>query len=160
MADDTLGAFFVHADALAQRVRERFDYQLKLEIEQRERTIDIQIDKASDEKANRLATQKLKRMQAWAEASEQLKANVFWVCQWLTYGNSGILFFLSGLFIFSGLGFLGGINTPTSIVCKNSKSLCYLLRMDKTQVVLPEQTKQLIEEYERLKVKPRRSRRK
>ncbi|MHC5727427.1 MAG: hypothetical protein ACYTXY_25520, partial [Nostoc sp.] len=59
------------------------------------------------------------------------------------------------------LGFLMiGINTPSTIPCPDKKSYCYLLRIDKNQVLLPGQAKQLLVEYELSKNKPHRRRRK
>ncbi|WP_256874648.1 hypothetical protein [Nostoc sp. C057] len=51
-----------------------------------------------------------------------------------------------------------GINTPSTIPCPDNKSYCYQLRIDKKQVILPEQAKQLLIEYERSKNKPHRHR--
>ncbi|MCC5640020.1 hypothetical protein LC593_30165 [Nostoc sp. CHAB 5844] len=110
-------------------------------------------------------------MQAWIEAQqersqinkerfEKFKSNLFWFGRWFSCGRSSIFFYIVGMSIFAMLGFLGGINTPSSIACKKVKSACHFMRLDKTQVVLPHQAKQLIEEYEKSKFKPRRYRRK
>lgn len=55
------------------------------------------------------------------------------------------------------LGFLMiGINTPSTIPCPDEKSYCYQLRINKNQVILPSQAKQLLIEYDRSQNKPHR----
>jgi hypothetical protein len=167
VGDDTLTAFFAHVDIIAGRIQEQYDWQLSQEIAVRERTIDIQIDKASDAKANRLAAQKLEKLQGWIEATqercnlnkrrfENFKEDLFWFGRWVGAGRSGIFLYIIGIVIYSTIGFILGINSPTSIACKKVQSACYLMRLDKNQVVLPQQAQDLIQQYEQSKKNPSR----
>ncbi|MBD2440566.1 hypothetical protein [Nostoc sp. FACHB-110] len=99
-------------------------------------------------------------MQAWVEAAKKrsllmnkFKSDLFWIGNWISTGNKAIILYLLGIGIYTTLGFLWGINAPTSIACPKMQSSCYFWRWNKNQVVLPEQAKQLIEEYEKNKVK-------
>ncbi|MEH1786618.1 MAG: hypothetical protein V7L23_13810 [Nostoc sp.] len=170
MGDDTLVAFFAHADAVAQRIREWNEYRLKQEIAAKERTIDIQIEKTSSAKANKLAYQKLEKIQAWNEAQlerqklrqkhfEQCKGHLFWVGAWVGSGRSGTLFFLTAILISVTLTVVKIINLPTNLSCPDTKSLCYLvyqMRFNNKSVILPGQAKDILAEYERNKNKPKR----
>ncbi|MBW4559196.1 MAG: hypothetical protein KME59_25420 [Trichormus sp. ATA11-4-KO1] len=166
MGDETLGAFFREADAIAQRIREWNEYRLEQEIAAKKRTLDIEVEKTSDAKAVKLAYQKLETLQAWNEAqserkklreqrSEQFKSNVFWFGSWIGSGKSGIFFFICAILIFAVLGLMGGLNWPTTIACKTDSGGCYLLRWNKSTVVLPHQVEQVLKEYERSKNRKR-----
>ncbi|WP_341532234.1 hypothetical protein WKK05_40980 (plasmid) [Nostoc sp. UHCC 0302] len=160
MASDALTPFFTHADAIAQRIRESNEYRLEQEIKSVKSTINIQIEKASDVKA----VEKLRKSQAGIKVRqqrfEQVKGFLFWVGGWLGSGRSAIFAYL----ITSSAVALGsvmlGINTPSTIPCPDKKSYCYQLRINKNEVILPEQAKQLLIEYERSKQKKPRHRRK
>ncbi|WP_348535505.1 hypothetical protein [Komarekiella delphini-convector] len=144
-------------------------YQLKQEVAAKERTIDIQIDKTSDDKATKLAYQKLEKLQQWVEAekeqrvlraqrAEKFKSDLFWLGHWVGSGRSGIFFFLSAVLISATFAGLTIINLPTFLSCPNTKSLCYLvyqMRFNNKSVILPQQTKDILAEYERNKNKPR-----
>jgi len=167
LGDDTLIAFFANADAVAQRIQEWNEYRLKQEIAAKERTIDIQVDKASDAKATQLAAQKLLKLQAWNEAQtqrqklrhkrfEQFKELLFWADAWVGSGRSGTLFFLTAIVTFTTLGLIAGLNWPTTIACKSDSGGCYLLRLDKKTVIFPQQFKNILAEYERNKNKSKR----
>ncbi|WP_414514714.1 hypothetical protein [Nostoc sp. PCC 9305] len=172
MGDDTLTIFFAHADAVAQRIREWNEYRLKQEIAAKERTIDIQVEKASDAKANKLAAHKLEKIQAWNEAQlerqklrqkrfEQFKGLVFWLGGWLGSGRSGIFFFGSAMLASATFAGVTIINLPTNLSCPDRKSPCYLvyqMRFNNKSVIFPQQTKDIIAEYERNKNKPKRRR--
>ncbi|MBG1263170.1 hypothetical protein F8S20_30840 [Nostoc sp. BAE] len=158
---------FCSINGIAQRIRERYDYQLEQEIHNRERTIDIQVDKASDAKATQLAAQKLLKLQTWNQAQiqrqelrhkrfEQFKGLLFWAGAWVGSGRSGTLFFLTGIVTFATLGLIAGLNWPTTIACKSDSGGCYLLRLDKKTVILPQQFKNILAEYERNKNKSKR----
>ncbi|MBD2303401.1 hypothetical protein H6G80_35720 [Nostoc sp. FACHB-87] len=154
-------------NAIAERIRQRYDYQLKQEIEQRERTIDIQVDKTSNTKALKLASEKLKNLQAWNQAQEkkqklrqqsfeQFKSNLFYFGRWVGSGRSGtaMFFTFAASTLFGGL--MWGFNEPSAISCPSEKSLCYQLRLDKKSVILPAQKKQILEDYQRSLKQPRR----
>lgn len=103
-------------------------------------------------------------MQAWVESAkkrsqfiDKFKQDLFWFGYWVGSGRSGVILYLIGIIIYMGIGFVWGINSPSSIACKKIQSACYLMRWDKNQVVLPQQAQQLIQEYERSKKKPHRS---
>ncbi|WP_341531999.1 hypothetical protein WKK05_40630 (plasmid) [Nostoc sp. UHCC 0302] len=89
-----------------------------------------------------------------------MKGFLFWLGGWLGSGRSAIFAYVitsSGV----ALGFMMlGINTPSTIPCPSKKSYCYQLRINKNEVILPEQAKQLLVDYERSKQKPTRHRRK
>ncbi|WP_199328602.1 hypothetical protein [Anabaena azotica] len=57
--------------------------------------------------------------------------------RWIGSGRSGLLFYLGSLAIYLSLGFAWGLNLPSAIACSNTKSYCYLLRLDKKTVVIP-----------------------
>jgi hypothetical protein len=57
---------------------------------------------------------------------------------------------------FAAFGLIAGINWPTTIACKSGSGGCHLLRFDKSTVIFPQQTKEIIAEYERNKSKPKR----
>ncbi|OYD90429.1 hypothetical protein CDG77_17285 [Nostoc sp. 'Peltigera membranacea cyanobiont' 213] len=170
MGDDTLIAFFANADAVAQRIQEWNEYRLKQEIAAKERTIDIQVEKTSDAKANKLAYQKLEKIQAWNEAQlerqklrqkhfEQCKGLLFWVGGWVGSGRSGIFFFISAVLISTTATVVPIINLPTNLSCPDTKSLCYLvyqMRFNNKSVILPGQAKDIVAEYERNKSKSKR----
>ncbi|WP_373526131.1 hypothetical protein [Nostoc sp.] len=170
MGDDTLIAFFANADAVAQRIQEWNEYRLKQEIAAKERTIDIQVEKASDAKANKLAAHKLEKIQAWNEAQlerqklrqkrfEQCKGLLFWFGAWVGSGRSGIFFFISAILISVTVTAVKIINLPTNLSCPDAKSLCYRvykMRFNNKSVILPQHTKDIIAEYERNKNKPKR----
>jgi hypothetical protein len=172
MADDTLALFFREADVIAGRIRERYQYRLKQEIAAKERTIDIQIEKTSSAKANKLASQKLEKLQAWNEAQlerqklrhkrfEQFKGFVFWLGGWVGSGRSGIFFFGSAMLASATFAGVIIINLPTNLSCPDPKSPCYLvyqMRFNNKSVILPQQTKDIIAEYERNKSKLKRRR--
>jgi hypothetical protein len=172
LGDDTLIAFFANADAVAQRIQEWNEYRLKQEIAAKERTIDIQVDKASDAKANKLAAHKLEKLQAWNEAQlkrqelrrkrfEKCKELLFWLGGWVGSGRSGIFFFISAMLASAGFAGVIIINLPTNLSCPDAKSPCYLvyqMRFNNKSVILPQQTKDIIAEYERNKSKPKRRR--
>jgi len=105
-----------------------------------------------------LAAQRLEKMQAWVETArkraiilDKFKEDLFWFGRWIGSGRSGILMYLIGIIIYSTIGFILGINTPTSIACKKMQTVCYFMRFDKNQVVLPQQAQQLIRQYEQSK---------
>ncbi|GAX38991.1 hypothetical protein [Nodularia sp. NIES-3585] len=109
-----------------------------------------------------MAAQKLERLQAWNEAqesrkklrkqrSEQFKSNLFWFGQWLGSGRSGIFVYSISLLSFMAGGGIAMINLPSAIACPQVESLCYLLRLDKSTVILPEEIQKLLLEYERSK---------
>ena len=121
----------------------------------------------SDAKATQLAAQKLLKLQTWNEAQtqrqklrhqrfEQFKGLLFWVGGWIGSGRSGTLFFLTAIFTFSTLGLIAGLNWPTTIACKSDSEGCYLLRLDKKTVILPQQFQNILAEYERNKNKSKR----
>jgi hypothetical protein len=158
VADDTLTPFFAHADAIAQRIREWNEYRLEQQIADQKRTIDVQIEKASNTKA----TDKLKKSKAWLELRQQrferFKGFLFWLGGWVGSGRSGIFTYAITITAVALGSVMIGINTPSTIPCPDKKSYCYQLRIDKNQVILPEQAKQLLIEYERSKQKPARRR--
>jgi hypothetical protein len=170
MADDTLALFFREADVIAGRIRERYQYRLKQEIAAKERTIDILVEKTSDAKATRLAAHKLEKLQAWNKAQierqklrhkryEQFKGFLFWAGSWVGSGSSGTLFFIFAILTFTTLTGLAVINLPTNLSCPDKKSFCYLvyqMRFNNESIILPQQTKDIIAEYERNKSKPKR----
>ncbi|MDZ7965858.1 MAG: hypothetical protein RM368_12920 [Nostoc sp. DedSLP03] len=170
MGDDTLTIFFAHADAVAQRIREWNEYRLKQEIAAQKRTIDIQIDKASDTKAIQIAQQHLKGSTQWVQLEqqrqklnkqrfEQFKEFVFWLGGWVGSGRSGIFFFICGVLISATATAVVIINLPTFLSCPNSKSLCYQvyqMRFNNQSVILPGQAKDIVAEYERNKRKSKR----
>jgi hypothetical protein len=170
MADDTLALFFREADVIAGRIRERYQYRLKQEIAAKERTIDIQIEKTSSAKANKLAAHKLEKLQAWNEAQlerqklrhkrfEKCKELLFWLGGWVGSGRSGIFFFISAMLASAGFAGVIIINLPTNLSCPDAKSPCYLvyqMRFNNKSVILPQQTKDIIAEYERNKTKSKR----
>jgi hypothetical protein len=78
-----------------------------------------------------------KRSQLRRQRSHELRVNLIHFAHWLCSGWSGWLFYLIWFAIFSSLGFTLGINFPSVIACSNTNSFCYLLRLDKTKVVIP-----------------------
>ncbi|MHC5731678.1 MAG: hypothetical protein ACYTXY_47875, partial [Nostoc sp.] len=89
LSPDFPADFFDEISRIASRIKERYDYQLKLEIAAKERTIDIQIEKASNSKA----VLKLNKSKAWLklrqERFEQCKGFLFWLGGWVGSGRSG-----------------------------------------------------------------------
>ncbi|QLE52656.1 hypothetical protein FD724_32225 (plasmid) [Nostoc sp. C057] len=158
LSDEGFSAFFAHADAIAQRVREWNEYRLEQEIAHQKRTIDIQIEKASNAKLY----SKLKKSKEWIkvrqERFEKFKEFLFWIGGWIGSGRSGIITYSITISAVALGSVMIGINTPSTIPCPDNKSYCYQLRIDKKQVILPEQAKQLLIEYERSKNKPHRHR--
>lgn len=115
----------------------------------------------------KLAYQKLSKLQAWNETqeirrklrkgrSEQFKSNLFWFGQWVGSGRSGIFMYLVCAVVCLTGGLMWGMNTPRAISCPKQQSLCYLLRLNKTSVILPEQVKQVLKHYQRSFHQPRR----
>lgn len=104
----------------------------------------------------------MKKSQAWIklrqESFEGCKGFLFWFGGWVNSGRSGILTYLITMSAVALGSVMIGINTPSIIPCPDKKSYCYQLRIDKNQVILPEQSKQLLIEYERSKIKPSRRR--
>ncbi|MBG1269765.1 hypothetical protein F8S12_26990 [Nostoc sp. WHI] len=153
-------------EQFATELREWFDFRL----EQERQTIEIQAVKTSDAKATRLAAHKLEKLQAWNEAQlerqklrhkqfEQFKGFVFWLGGWVGSGRSGIFFFISAMLASATFAGVSIINLPTNLSCPDPKSLCYLvyqMRFNNKSVILPQQTKDIIAEYERNKNKPKR----
>jgi hypothetical protein len=91
---------------------------------------------------------KLNESQQWIEAqqkqtklrsqrSQQFRVNLIHFARWIGSGWSGWLFYLGSSGIYISLGFALGVNFPSVIACPNTKSYCYLLRLDKTTVVIP-----------------------
>nr|MBW4457456.1 hypothetical protein [Nostoc indistinguendum CM1-VF10] len=133
-------------------------------------TIDILVEKTSDAKAIRLAAHKLEKLQAWNEAEElrkklykqrskQFKSNLFWFGNWIGSGRSSTFFFIFAILTFTTLTGLAVINLPTNLSCPDKKSFCYLvyqMRFNNESIILPQQTKEIIAEYERNKSKPKR----
>lgn len=104
----------------------------------------------------------MKKSQAWIklrqEGFEQIKGFLFWFGGWVGSGRSGIVTYSITISAVALGSVMIGINTPNTIPCPDKKSYCYQLRIDKKQVILPEQAKQLLIEYERSKNKPHRHR--
>ncbi|MBE9038700.1 hypothetical protein IQ246_27160 [aff. Roholtiella sp. LEGE 12411] len=114
----------------------------------------------------------MKKLQAWNEAQaqnqklrhkrfEQCKGLLFWVGGWVGSGHSGIFFFISAMLASATFAGVSIINLPTNLSCPDPKSLCYLvfqMRFNNKSVILPQQAKDIIAEYERNKSKPKRRR--
>jgi hypothetical protein len=88
------------------------------------------------------------------ERSEQFKSNLLWFGNWVGSGRSGTFWYMAAIVIFGAIGLMWGINTPSVIACKNSRSFCYQLRFDKTQVILKGQVKQVLKKSSRNKNQP------
>jgi len=116
-------------------------------VAQEKKTLTIQAEKISDVKCQ----EKLKASEAWIliqhKRFEQIKGFLLWTGGWLTTGFPGLAFYLVSMVVFSTVVYSAGINRPSKIACESVKSDCYLLRLDKTQVVLPEQVEHLTREY-------------
>jgi hypothetical protein len=111
-------------------------------------------------------------LQAWNEAQlerqklrhkrfEQFKGFVFWLGGWVGSGRSGIFFFISAMLASATFAGVIIINLPTNLSCPDPKSPCYLvyqMRFNNKSVILPQQIKDIIAEYERNKSKPKRRR--
>ncbi|BAY66763.1 hypothetical protein NIES22_69070 (plasmid) [Calothrix brevissima NIES-22] len=78
-----------------------------------------------------------KRSQLRRQRSHELRVNLIHFARWLCSGWSGWLFYLIWFAIFSSLGFALGLNLPSAIACRSTKSFCYLLRLDKETVIIP-----------------------
>ncbi|WP_292843285.1 hypothetical protein [Nostoc sp. NMS8] len=87
---------------------------------------------------------------------EKVKEFLFWIGAWVGSGRSGTLFVLTAIVTFATLGLIAGLNWPTTIACKSDSEGCYLLRFDKKTVILPQQFKNILAEYERNKDKSKR----
>lgn len=91
---------------------------------------------------------KLNESQQWIEAeqkqaqlrsqrSHEFRVNLIYFARWIGSGWSGWLVYLGSFAIYLSLGFASGLNFPSAIACPNTKSYCYLLRLDKKTVVIP-----------------------
>ncbi|MEA5605209.1 hypothetical protein [Nostoc sp. UHCC 0252] len=91
---------------------------------------------------------KLNESQQWIEAqqkqaklrsqrSQQFKVNLIYFARWIGSGWSGWSLYLITLGIFTSLAFTFGVNFPAFVACPNTKSYCYLLRWDKSKIVIP-----------------------
>jgi hypothetical protein len=91
---------------------------------------------------------KLNESQQWIEAqqkqaklrsqrSQQFKVNLIYFARWIGSGWSGWSLYLISLGIFTSLAFTFGVNFPAFVACPNTKSYCYLLRWDKSKIVIP-----------------------
>ncbi|MBD2680955.1 hypothetical protein H6H03_26700 [Nostoc paludosum FACHB-159] len=78
-----------------------------------------------------------KRSQLRSQRSQQFKLNLIYFARWIGSGWRGWLFYLGSFGIYISLGFALGVNFPSAIACPNTKSYCYLLRLDKETVVIP-----------------------
>jgi hypothetical protein len=93
-----------------------------------------------------------------AQRAEKFKSDLFWFGHWVGSGKSGVFFFVCALLISATLTGIIIINLPTFLSCPNTKSLCYLvyqMRFNNKSVILPQQTKDILAEYERNKNKRR-----
>jgi hypothetical protein len=88
------------------------------------------------------------RLQLIQQKWEKRKALVLWLVQRIWMGKTGIAFYIVSAFIFIMMGGIWLINSPESIVCPDRKSLCFLLRWDKSSVILPEQRVELLQKLE------------
>lgn len=166
MGDETLAAFFREADAIAARIREWNARRVEQQFAALERTIDLRVEKASEALAVQLAQKKLKastewvqtqqqRLLFWQQVTDQFKSCFLWFGRWLGSGFSGICFYMTSVIVYVALGTFFGVNLPTRIACPNAKSPCYLLRWDKSSVVLPSQVDDLVKKYLKSKKKQR-----
>lgn len=87
-----------------------------------------------------LATQKLKANQEWVITQQRRlklkQQNDERYCKWLNWlvgviGRSANawMFFISWVVVAGAWGWVGGINTPVSIICSTHSSLCYQARI-------------------------------
>jgi Flp pilus assembly protein TadB len=131
-------------ERLASNLRQWLDFRL----EEERRTIDIRVEKVSSVKAAQLTQKKLKDSQEWIQLeqqrlklqkqkTDQIKSCLLWLGRWLGSGFSGVCFYFICLLIYVALGTMLGINLPSKIACLDAKSICFLLRLDKSKVVIP-----------------------
>jgi hypothetical protein len=93
------------------------------------------------------------------QRSEKFKELVFWFGQRIGSGRSGIFFFICTILVSASFTGITLINLPTFLSCPDTKSLCYRvyqMRFNNKSVILPQQTKDILAEYERNKGKPKR----
>ncbi|MBD2438861.1 hypothetical protein H6G69_18915 [Nostoc sp. FACHB-110] len=101
-----------------------------------------------------MALNKLNESQQWIEAeqkrselrsqrSQQFRVNLIHFARWVGSGWSGWLVYLGSFVTVSFIAYAVGINSPSAIACPNTKSYCYLLRLNKNTVVLPTPKPQL-----------------
>ncbi|WP_226890048.1 hypothetical protein [Nostoc sp. MG11] len=93
-----------------------------------------------------------------AQRAEKFKSDLFWFGHWIGSGRSGI--FVCAILVTAALvsGLAWGINTPNTILCPKIESFCYQMRLNRSSVLLNNQVKKVLQEYERNKSKPRRRR--
>ncbi|MBD2596055.1 hypothetical protein H6G74_17230 [Nostoc spongiaeforme FACHB-130] len=95
-----------------------------------------------------MALNKLNESQQWIEAeqkrselrrqrSQQFRINLIHFARWVGSGWSGWLIYLGSFVTTLCIGYAVGINSPSAIACPNTKSYCYLLRLNKETVVFP-----------------------
>nr|WP_322665491.1 hypothetical protein [Dendronalium sp. ChiSLP03b] len=105
-----------------------------------------------------MTAQKLKKLETWLEAQREkkklrekriddIKQVLLWLGGWIGSGWKGTVFYLICTIAAGVCGVTLGINTPTNIPCPNKKSLCYQLRLNKSQVLLPEEIDQVLQKY-------------
>ncbi|WP_242055026.1 hypothetical protein [Nostoc flagelliforme] len=65
-----------------------------------------------------------------------MKSTLLWFGRWLSSGFSGVMFYLFCLVVYLSIGFIFGVNFPSVIACPDTKSFCYQLRWNKSQVFI------------------------
>ena len=127
-------------EELAGIVGQVVDKLVTQRVEQERRTIDVRVDTASEAKAPQLATQMLKDNKEWVaseaqrlilkqQKDEQFRKSWDWFMSIIgRFANTTVFFVVWGV-VAAASGWIGGINTPLSVICSNRTSLCYQARI-------------------------------
>ena len=104
------------------------------QVDQEKQTIDVRVVKQAKTKA----TQMLRNNQEWLslqqQRSEQRRKWLSWLLGVFRYHTWTWAFIIWWGAIAAAWGWIGGINTPLSVVCSTRTSLCYQARVWGTKV--------------------------
>jgi len=105
-----------------------------------------------------LAIEKLKKDEEWVQTeakrmflvekrNKRIRKIVSGILVWLTHGGVGAFVYFFSITFCAFVGAMVASNLPPKIACDDKFGPCYLLRFDKSTVVLPENEDERVEAY-------------
>ena len=129
-------AILTALERLARSIRGLIVEQVAQQVEAERRTINVRVIKEAETKADQL----LQTNKEWVQAEkqrlyllhkrgEEVRRWLNWLLDLVRRATNTVIFFLLWGAIAASWGWIGGINTPSAIICRTRTSLCYQMRI-------------------------------